>query len=167
MNENIAARDLRIVHYTDKHIVDPRGKSELPEREYQTARNEILEVYRRFGTIGPMDSWPVAGGLSEREIWALWKASPENNPDFYVLDDQLNYERYIYIEIGNRNALSEGWMSCISSKLKELDGWGVGITNIRNGYLILLNSAVLVNGPVFAECKDLNCVVDACREHLY
>ncbi len=165
MNTQKPMRDLRIVHYVDTHIVDPRGQTTLPWEEYQAARNKILEVCRRFGTIGPMDLYPLQEGLTKDDAHRLWKSSPLYDPDFFVVDDQLNDERYIYVEI-NGSAFSKEWIGDICDTLDEMRGWGVAVKNILNGYLILFPALLLVNGSVFQNCIDLECVTNICGKHL-
>jgi len=153
--------DPRIIHFTDPRVADPRGSHELAAAEFHRARNRILTECRRFGTIGPMEEFPLddPGGESN------WKASSTQNPDFFVVDDQLNWERYIYIEVSPSSFTIE-WARAILGALEDLRGWGVAITNIRSGYLILLRDTILLNGPTFDGRATLPSVVEAARANL-
>jgi len=158
--------DLRIVHFTDNRIMDPRGRADLPYREFHHARNKVLGVRRRFGTIGSMDDFPLDPGLTEKEANSKWNSTGINHPHFFVLDAQLNHERCIYIEIGNKSLFSIEWLSSVVECLNGLGGWAMGITNINQGYILIFRDVMLVNGPTFEACKDIENVLSAARDNL-
>jgi hypothetical protein len=158
---------LRIVHYADRRINDPQGAFPLSWHEFQSMRNLVLQICRRYGTIGPMELCPIQKGLSEPDIYRLWKHSEVAQPDFYVLDEQLNNERYIYIEVNGKAAFTSDFVIEISGALDGRPGWGIAVKNIQNGYLIIFGSIVLVAGPVFEGRDDLESIVAICREHLF
>ncbi len=158
--------DPRIVHFTDSRIMDPRGKVVLDHKEFHQARNSVLNVCRNFGTIGAMYEFPLDSGLTEKEADIKWKSTGIKHPDFYILDDQLNYERYIYVEINNGHLLSMAWIFSIIECLNGLSGWGVGITNVNQGYILIFRDLILVNGSTFELCTDIDSVLTGGRVNI-
>ena len=119
---SIEARNLRVVHFSDKRITDPAGKTMLPWRVYQSARNAVLEACRPFGSIGGMEACPIVEGLSDEVIEQEWKGG-EWNPAFFIVDDQLNYERYLYIEIFDAEAVTMDWLVEVVKSLEHWSEW--------------------------------------------
>jgi hypothetical protein len=158
--------DLRIAHYNDDRIDDPRKRFKLPSAAFHHARNLILRECRRFGTVGAMDEYPLMPELSEEQADEQWKTTGLPNPDFFVVDDQLNSERYIYVEVHSSALFSKEWIGAVASALGKSPGWGVAVTNLRNGYMILLENIVLVSGPLFAGLKTIDDMVEAAQRNL-
>ncbi len=157
---------LRIVHYSDKRVADPRGATALSYQDFHRARNAVLATCRLFGTVGAMAEYPLDASLTEIASDAAWAVTPHSKPDFFVVDDQLNNDRYIYIEISPQVHVSSEWLCAMATCLLALDGWGIAITNVTNGYVIVLAQVLLLHGPVFDGCKDLEEVAYALRMHL-
>jgi hypothetical protein len=45
-------------------------------------------------------------------------------------------------------------------------GWGVGIKNISNGYMLVFSRKLMVTGPCFDGLTDFSAVVAAVASHL-
>jgi hypothetical protein len=79
--------------------------------------------------------------------------------------DQLNHERYIYIDMLSREAVSRGWLEDIVVALGTLPYWGVGITNVANGYVLIFSNMLLVAGSQFTR-QELEHVLEQWRSTL-
>jgi hypothetical protein len=91
--------------------------------------------------------------------------SGDQDPLYFVLDDQLNHERYIYIDMLSRSALSRSWLADIVVALATLPYWGVGIMNIAKGYVLIFPNMLLVAGEQF-ERQELEHVMEQWRNTL-
>jgi hypothetical protein len=154
---------LRVVHYLDKRILDPKGISEKTSwRDYHTVRNHVVELCRQYGTAGPMGIRNIAVHEDDDE----WDAEVDE-PDFWIIDDQPNYERYIYIEICSKKVVTFSWFSdLIEMQSRDHGSWGICITNVVDGYLIVLSPVLLVTGSAFADANTLEECFEVLRTSL-
>jgi hypothetical protein len=155
---------LTIEHYTAERIPNPYPEGDLPWQVYQTVRNSVLRCCRKFGTVGPMLECPINDG--ESEPLGNWATAEGFDNDFFILDDQLNDERYIYIEVGRADAFTSDWLLGLMYTLAEHPGWGVGIDCIIYGYILVFAEKLMVCGPIFADCLDVKCIVQQARPSL-
>ena len=153
-----------VVHYTAERIPDP-NPGELPWQIYHSVRNAVVRACREFGPTGPMGECPIVVGPDDPpgEDWP----AGDRPCVFYVIDDQLNYERYIYMEVEPTAPVSAEWLARLVAVLREYPGWGIGITNVREGYVLLFADRIMVTGPAFAGCRDAAAVVQSLRARLY
>ena len=95
-----------IEYYTAERIPNLYPGGDLPWQTYHTVRNDVLRCCRRFGRAGPMGECPITDGDDEPSVdnWALGDPEPR---DFFVVDDQYNHERYIYVTIERPEAFTE------------------------------------------------------------
>ncbi len=100
---------------------------------------------------------PITEGLDDPYGMAGWMRG-DKNPDYYVVDEQANNERYLYIEV-RRNGITDAWLSDVLKLLLRLPCWGIGVTDIKDGYLLLFPFIILVSGPCFNGCDDLRSVL--------
>ena len=156
-----ASGALSVIHYTDERIPNPAPGGNLAWQEYQTARNVLLRCCLRFGTVGPMLECPITDAAEPPfEDWAV--ATPSCDCDYYLIDDQWNDEKYIYIEFCRAAAFTQQWVEAIARTLVSLPGWGVGLgASFQGGYVLIFEGRIMVTGPSFAGCCDLPSVVKA------
>jgi hypothetical protein len=114
-----------------------------------------------------MDEFPLNAELSETEANRQWKSTGVKKPDFFVVDDQLNNERYIYVEVNSTALFSTEWINAVMRCLEQMKGWGIGITNLSNGYLILLHGIILVRGAIFDKVTTADSLIAAVRNNLH
>lgn len=142
---------IRVVHFTDERITDPLGaREELTWQEYHAARNHLLEICEKHGTAGPMGKRPL--DVDEKTSHRSWHLS-QNSPDFYIISDQLNSERYLYLDICSPKKVTSSWLNDIVQFDAKFPAWGIGMTNVKLGYMIILPPVLLVMGPAFASAK--------------
>jgi hypothetical protein len=90
-----------------------------------------------------------------------------DEPDFWIIDDQPNYERYIYIEICSKKVVTFSWFSdLIEMQSRDHGSWGICITNVVDGYLIVLSPVLLVTGSAFADANTLEECFEVLRTSL-
>lgn len=152
-------RNVRIADFRNKRITDPRARHmEMPWQEYHTVRNAVYRVCKRHGTTGPMGECPIVKGAVGPGERGHWPAGDED-PDYFLVDDQLNSERYLYMEVLRKEAITDAWLADVVNELSKWPGWGIGITNIPKGYLLLFPSIFLHMGPAFRGTESLTDLV--------
>jgi hypothetical protein len=144
--------DLHVQHYDSKRIDNTPDPEELVEDEHgytpndynwHALREALLYTCARHGHVGPDD--------------------PNPNPDFWIVDDRYNEERHHYMEAHNAAAVSPAWMGDLAHVLHAYPGWGVGVSNIREDYLLLFADRLMVSGRVFRACREPEQVLAAMR----
>ncbi|MBI3466578.1 MAG: hypothetical protein HY000_26490 [Planctomycetes bacterium] len=157
---------LLIEHYTDDRIPNPYPDGSLPWQVYQAVRNAIVRTCRKHGPTGPMGECPLDAPV--RSPYGLRGAWPLGDDPcvFFVVDDQYNDERYIYLEVCREEQFTEHWLYNLSDALRDFPGWGIGIKNLNLAYILVFEDRLMVTGPIFEECEDVPSVVRAARKVL-
>ncbi len=146
-----------IEHYTAKRIPNPYPGGELPWQIYHTLRNAVFRGCRKFGKVGVMGVCPIT---DDTEIpFHNWHVADRDAIDFFVVDDQYNDERYIYVEIELPSAFTERWLRGLMRILTDYPGWGVGIEGLPQAYILAFADKLMVSGRIFKKCRDLECIV--------
>jgi len=153
-------RDLAVEYYTVDHVPNDHPDGKLPWRLYQTVRNAIVRTCRRHGPTGPLGEIPL--DKQSLNILKDWQRGDEN-PVYWVVDDQYNDERYLYMEIEDPLALSPKWLEDITAMLRRFPGWGIGVVNLTKGYLLIFADRLLVKGQPFKRCRAAMDVIEAAR----
>ena len=155
---------VRVVYYNQKRVPDPLAAiRELPWQEYHAARNRIVRLCRAHAPTGPMGECPIRPDREDLPDVMKWGAG-DPDPTYFVVDDQWNHERYIYIEILRVDGATLAWITALLRELEDMPGWGVCITGLDKGYVIILRDVILVTGPSFRGTSDLAGVVHDLRE---
>ncbi len=151
---------VRVVHFGDERIADPSADGgDLPWQAYHSARNAVVRACRRHGRTGPMGECPITKGARPAKRWP----AGDDDPALYVVDDQLNHERYLYLETLDPSVIGPPLVADLIDTLAGLPGWGLGVNGIRDGYLLLSAEFVLVHGPTFDGATDVGAVIRAWR----
>ena len=151
MKKPTALEGIRVVHFADERITDPLGvREELTWQVYHAARNHLLEICEKHGTAGPMGKRPV--DVDKETSDDRWHISAKA-PDFYIIDDQYNSERYLYLEICSPEKATASWLNDVVQFNRKFPAWGICVTNVKLGYMIILPPVLLVMGPAFASAK--------------
>ena len=74
---------------------------------------------------------------------------------------------YIYMEVEPAAPVSAEWLAGLVAVLRDHSGWGIGITNVREGYMLLFADRIMVTGPAFDGCRDAGAVLESLRSRLY
>lgn len=157
-----------IEHYFVDHVPNPSPTGGVDLGQFHKVRNTVFRACRKHGRVGAMGLYPFTKGPFNdvRELISAWSATGDSDPDFFLLDDQLNDERYQYLECCNRDVVTEEWIHTLMEALLGCSGWGVGIKNVQRGYVLVFARKILVTGPVFRKATTLSAVVEALRESL-
>jgi hypothetical protein len=156
----MAVPPIPVVHYAVERIPNP-SPGGLPWQVYHSVRNAVVRTCREFGPTGPMGECPIVVG-PDRPPVRDWP--PGDDPcDFFVVDDQYNDERYIYMEVEPTAALTGEWLARMLAVLRDHPGWGIGISNVAEGYVLLFADRIMVTGPALAGCGDAAAVLRALR----
>ena len=76
-----------------------------------------------------------------------------------------NHERYCYAELYGDDPFGAGWLLSITETLREFDGWGLGVSNIPDSYVLIFGDRLLVKGRL-AGCGSASEVVESARRLL-
>jgi hypothetical protein len=105
---------------------------------------------------------PYRQTFTERGFWE--RGDP--NPSYYIIPDQANDERYLYAELYGDDPLTPAWLADVAATLRGFDGWGLGLGNIPESYVLILGDRVMVKRPHLSRCKDAESVVTVVRQLL-
>ncbi len=134
-----------VEHYTSTHIDNPNPAGETPYSVFQHIYEGLENVCRRYGPTGPGD----------------------HDCELYLVDDQYNDERYHYLQIYNRSLACPELLCDLMDALHRYPGWGIGVSNIRFGYLLIFESKLMVTGWPFAGCNSAEAVAAALSRNLW
>jgi hypothetical protein len=102
-------------------------------------------------------------GVEEPDIMQ-WERGDPKPRDFFILDDQLNHEMYVYVEILCGEAFTSEWLTALTRTMASYPSWGVGIIAFPKSYILAFADKLMVTGPVFEPCQDFECVIRRGRE---
>jgi hypothetical protein len=153
---------LRIVPFTRDHIPNDYPGGKLPWQVYQRVRNALVQTCRKHGPTGPMGVVKIVPDVEDpsmmladdRDFWE--RGDPD--PAYWIIDDQYNSERYCYAELYGDNPFNSGWLLSITAALREFEGWGLGVKNIPDSYVLIFGDRLMVKGQL-AKCKSAQEVV--------
>src|SRR3954449_5051814 len=92
---------LRVAPFAEGRVSNPYPGGELPWRVYHAVRNGVVRACRRHGPTGPMGECAIDPGRAAPDIRSWGRG--DKDPDYFILDDQLNHERYLYDELYGRD----------------------------------------------------------------
>jgi hypothetical protein len=158
---------LRVKPYTRARVPYPGG--DLPWQVYHGVRNALVRTCRRFGPTGPMGVVTISPDVDDpyRALMhdlSFWERG-DSDPAYFVLDDQLNHERYCYAELYGDDPFHPGWLIAVAETLRGFAGWGLGVKNIPDSYVLIFGDRLLVSGRL-AGCRSAAEVVAAARRLL-
>jgi hypothetical protein len=160
---------LKVKAFTQDRLPNEHPGGELPWQTYHTVRNALVQTCRRYGATGPMGvvkivpdvENPVMMLVKDRDFWE--RGDPD--PMYFILDNQLNHERYCYAELYGDEPFSAGWLLSVTETLREFQGWGLAVSNIPDSYVLIFGKRLLVKGRL-AKCRTANEVVAEARRLL-
>jgi hypothetical protein len=152
-----------VEYFVADHIPNPAPGSKLPWRLYQTVRNAVVRTCRRHGPTGPLGELRLdKPNLNIIEDWQ----DGDEDPVYWVVDDQYNDERYLYMEFEDSQALSPNWLEDVTETLRRYPGWGIGVDSLADGYILIFADRLMVTGQPFNRCKAAMDVVKAGRTQI-
>ena len=142
----------------------------LPWQVYHNVRNTIVRTCRRYGPTGPMGEVKIDENVEDpyrqiAEEHDFWQDG-DHDPHYYIIDDQYNHERYVYAELYGDDPFNAGWLASITAILREHRGWGLGINNIPDSYILIFGKRLMVKGKKLSRCKTASEVVTVATQLL-
>jgi hypothetical protein len=146
----------RVVHFVGV-IVDPDAHEQtLSFEQYHHARNFLVDACRQHGTVGSL------GKYAPDQFPKLRFEAGDRNPDFYVIDDQLNYSRNLLVALRSPDCVSIDWFESLDQALWKLPGWSVELLNLKNSCIVAMAGIVMICGHAFTDCQ----IISECIEPL-
>ena len=160
---------LRVQAFTENRVPNDFPGGDLPWQIYHTVRNALILTCRRYGTIGPMGVVTITPEVDDpyRALMhdlSFWERG-DPNPAYFIVSDQYNNERYCYAEVNTADSFNAGWLFSITEVLRQFEGWGLGIGNIPDSYILIFSDRLLVNGRL-ADCKTARDVINVAQKLL-
>ena len=143
---------VRIEHYDSDHIANPNPNGDLSWDQFDMVGTALLSVCEKYG-----DVWCGLLGPEDR-------LNPEH-ADFHIEDTQWNDELYHYVWLAPEFFTGE-WLADMIDVLHRYPGWGVGIQNVDQAYILLFGDKLMVTGECFARCHDVESVIEVARRQL-
>ncbi len=131
-----------VVHYESDYLPNPNPEGKTLFKDFWNVRQTILETSRQFGTTGPEDGTSV---------------------QYWIVEGQFNDDLYQNMEVNEHAAWTTEWLTAMVECLQKCDGWAISIGNIDQGHLLLHADRIMVSGPTFGGCQDLEAVAGAAR----
>ena len=132
-----------VVHYQSDYVPNPNPNGETPAEYFYAVRGCVLAASQTHGETGP--------------------ESRSDTPRYWLVEDQYNDELYQIMQVYEPEGWTIEWLTSLMDALRKHERWGVSISNIDQGQLLVFADRVMVTGPTFARCHDLASVVSAAR----
>jgi hypothetical protein len=158
------ATTLKIEHYTAERVPNPNPAGETPWHQYHTVRNALVRCCRKHGPTGSMGI--LSFNPKQPQFDFLQWERGDADPWYYIIDDQYNDERYLYVELCVDHALTMTWVADVSDTFSQFPGWGLGVVNVPDAYLLIFEHKLMVHGEPFKKCKTAEDVVEVGRRQL-
>lgn len=152
VDSGLSSTRLKIISYTEERIPNPPLLEELEPTEdgyamndyyWYWLRKELVLVCGKHGHVGPDD--------------------PNSVRHFWVVDDRYNEERYQYMEALSSEHITVAWFEDVLELLQSYPGWGIGVSNFPENYLLIFGDRLMVNGNTLPKCKSIEGIVEAMK----
>lgn len=144
-------RGMSIVHFDDEFVENPSPPG-MPFKEFTRIHNDLVAEFTKFGRVGGGGVGLVEGGAQFYLIWG----------DFYGLD-----HRYVYMEVPDASVFTEEWLRAAAAVLRRHPGWGIGVQNFNEGYVLVFADRVMIKGEPFESCRTLAEIAKVAQQQLY
>lgn len=147
---------LKVRSFTSNRVPNDYPGGDLPWQTYHSVRNALVQTCRRFGSTGPLGVLTIVEGAKDLTKMLvknskLWEIG-DQDPMYFLVDDQMNHERYCYLEVKSEAAVSKEWLAATTETLKRYEGWGLAVSNIPESYLLVFGNRLMVKGRL-AKCR--------------
>jgi len=133
------APDFPIVTYSGDQVpssLTADSNDELETGAWYAVRKCVLLESSCYGHVGPDD--------------------PSDTKQFWLVDDCLNDKCFQYMEILDPSVATKDWIAAMIHVLQAFPKWGLGVTNLSDGYLLIFGDRLMVTGPSFASCRTVS-----------
>ena len=145
-----------IEYYTAERIPNPNPSGRMSWQQYHIVRNSVVSCCRRFGRTGPLGELRITD--EKQPALDDWERGDNEPLDYWVVDDQYNDERYLYLYAMHSAAFTEDWLRALMTTLSRWVGWGAGM-QLRDSYLLVFADRLMVTGTCFRGCCDISDLV--------
>ncbi len=139
---NNESMNMSVVQYDADYVPNPNPAGETAFEEFWQVRASVLAASQEHGETGPEST---------------------DNAIYWIVDDQYNDERYQNMEVYKPEGWTIEWLTALMGPLREHEGWAISIGNIDQGHLLVFADRLMVTGPTFENCVDLESVVSAAK----
>lgn len=161
---------LKVVRFIRERVPNPYPHGELPWQVYQSVRNSVIRVSRKHGSAGPMGEVKILKGVDDPYLQLckqpdFWERG-DSDPNYYIIPDQYNHERYLYAELYGDDPFNPGWVTDVVETLETHPGWGLAVTNIPNSYVLMFGDRIMIKGRAFGWWPNATKTIDVVRRLL-
>jgi hypothetical protein len=156
-----------VEHYAAERIPNPDPEGPHAWQVHYTVWNAIVRACLRHGRVGPFHERPITDSPDVLDIagWPLG-ARTGDEAEYWVIDDWLSDERYVYLEVADPGAFTAEWLRDLMRALGDFPGWGAGVAAFADAYVLVFGDKLMVTGELFERCGDLDAVVQQARLEL-
>jgi hypothetical protein len=90
---------LPVIHYDADYVPNPNPKGRTPFKEFWQVRGAVLETSQSVGETGP--------------------ETDARSPRYYLVDDQLNDDRYQNMEVVDPEGWTTDWLAALTTCLRD------------------------------------------------
>lgn len=154
---------IRVIEFTRQDC--PFSNREHTWQQFNTFRNEVLDILSSYGSVGPSGKMPILDtyeeSLDARGAAAVPSQAVNSKPDFFVVDDDM-YGMSVRVEavytLARRPLLEELAMLL---KPKRFQEWCMYLALIKGG-LFVFHDRILFEGNLFAGCTSVEDLYHRC-----
>lgn len=142
--------EVPIIGYLETRIANLPEPSDLKENKegvsphgiaWYSLREDLVLVCGKHGRAGPNTF--------------------EMSAQFWVVDDCHNDERYQYVQILDPESLTCDWLADTIALLRIYPRWGIGISNLRDAYMLIFGDRLMVTGQPLENCDTAERILQA------
>lgn len=161
-------RNVVIETYDTERVENPAPRGEVDPAQWMKIRNTLVTVCRKHGPTGPLGTFNFTALDRTGDFLEAWELG-DDNPSYFIVTDQFNdIDRYHYIELTTAAALTKEWVNDIMDALLTFRGWGLGVSNINGGYMLIFANRVMITGSLTQPTvpADLETLISRTRDCL-
>jgi hypothetical protein len=145
---------LRVMRIAKDRFPNPYPAGKLPWQIYQGVRNAVVRTCRKHGPTGPVGEARIGteGAVDDRPVpldSGYWEPG-DDDPNYYIIAEQYNHERYVYAELSGSDSFAPEWLTGVTGTLGQFPGWGLGVSSIPDGFLLIFGDRLMIKGTAFS-----------------
>ncbi len=141
----------------------PVSNYDLPEQfgwhEFHDFRNHVLQVLRRFGSVGPCGELDFSVTGDDAPAFGMGGAE---KPDFFVVVDMWNEHDRLSIVESDPKHIRPGLIEALAEMACAFPGWRT-VMKLRDCGLDVFGDKVIVGGRRFWDCKTVEDLTSRCQ----
>jgi hypothetical protein len=121
--------------------------------EFHGVRNDLLNVLRNYGTVGPMGEFSLEDDCHFLEMDDPNRGPTVSKPTYSVVDGQYSRHRAHRVE-ADSSALKRGLLRDVISMLRRWQTWEIYFA-LTKGAIVVFHDHVEYDGDFFRDCRDI------------